>query len=121
LEHTINPGNRILYLVITTYCYYNHIRRSSKLPPTNVFGNQKETLPTTILSSSYNKAFLTPYENLNKHSCASFFELSVPHYTIGIRADDLQVVKYKHTLNNKLIESGLTILNTPGHTPDSLL
>jgi glyoxylase-like metal-dependent hydrolase (beta-lactamase superfamily II) len=124
LEYTINPGNQIPYLVITTHCHYDHISGISKLPltvdlfvtlDTSVFA-----LPTTVLSSSYDKSFLTPYKNLNEHSLAPTIGLCAPHYKVGIWGDDLQSVLYTHPLTEVLIQTDLTIIHTPGHTPDSL-
>jgi glyoxylase-like metal-dependent hydrolase (beta-lactamase superfamily II) len=124
LEYTINPGNHFPYLVITSHCHNDHIAGIAKLPPTEstrCFEKQhKSSLPTTVLSSSHDKSFLTPYENLNRHSLAPTLGLCAPHYKIGIWADDLQVIKYRHPSSSELIETNLTILHTPGHTPDSL-
>jgi glyoxylase-like metal-dependent hydrolase (beta-lactamase superfamily II) len=124
LEYTINPGNRIPYLVMTTHCHYDHIFGISKLPPTVdllvVRDECGSTLPTTVLSSSHDKSFLTPYKNLNKHSLSPSIGLCAPHYKIGIWADNLQGVSYTHPLTGELIQTDLTIIHTPGHTPDSL-
>jgi glyoxylase-like metal-dependent hydrolase (beta-lactamase superfamily II) len=124
LEHTINPGNRIPYLVITTHCHYDHISGISKLPPTvdlfSALERQRSTLNTTVLSSSHDKSFLTPYKNLNEHSLSPSIGLCAPHYKIGLWADNLQDVIYTHPLTHELIQTDLTIIHTPGHTPDSL-
>jgi glyoxylase-like metal-dependent hydrolase (beta-lactamase superfamily II) len=123
LEYTINPGNKLPYLVVTTHCHYDHILGIVKLPPTalsNCWHKSSLTLPTTVLSSSHDKSFLTPYKSLNDHSLAPSLGLSAPHYKIGIWADDLEAVNFTHPLTGDLIETGLTILHTPGHTPDSL-
>jgi glyoxylase-like metal-dependent hydrolase (beta-lactamase superfamily II) len=124
LEYTINPGNRLPYLVVTTHCHFDHIIGISKLPPTadllTALDKHALTLPTTVLSSSYDKSFLTPYKNLNEHSLSPSIGLCAPHYKIGIWADDLQAITFTHPLTGALIQTDLTILHTPGHTPDSL-
>jgi glyoxylase-like metal-dependent hydrolase (beta-lactamase superfamily II) len=124
LEYTINPGNRIPYLVITTHCHYDHILGIVKLPPTanllTALDKRETTLPTTVLSSSHDKSFLTPYKNLNEHSLAPSLGLCAPHYNIDIWGDDFQAVIYTHPVTDELIQTDLTILHTPGHTPDSL-
>src|SRR5882757_4129278 len=95
LEYTLNPGGRIPYLIMTTHCHYDHILGIGKMPPTSPaleslflqtdqkrmpesadserrMGTQETSKrrypPTTVLTSSYEKSFVTPYSNLQSHS-----------------------------------------------------
>ncbi|OAL39888.1 hypothetical protein AYO20_00800 [Fonsecaea nubica] len=148
LEYTINPGGRIPYLVMTTHCHYDHIMGIGRLPPTSTatdYENSKDHVSdvclsdesarprTTVLSSSYGKSFITPYSNLQDHSLCDKLGLQAPRYDVGIWAADLSHVIFTHpTISSSSpakvsprplpvsITTPLTILHTPGHTPDSL-
>lgn len=163
LEATINPGGRIPYLVITTHCHYDHILGIGKLPPTAGLlehgddddddgkpnhnhnfpspcepDSRPKTRPaTTVLSSSHDKSFITPYDHLQANSLCAALGLEAPRYEVGIWAEDGQQVCYTcrgtdvetTTLEMDNTRTGATtttictpytILHTPGHTPDSL-
>ncbi|KIW89969.1 uncharacterized protein Z519_09399 [Cladophialophora bantiana CBS 173.52] len=150
LEYTINPGGRMPYLVMATHCHYDHIMGIGKLPPTSATATEREDRkdqvrrnvlfdgcarpPTTVLSSSYGKSFVTPYSNLQNHSLCDKLNLQAPRYDVGIWAEDMSRVVLGHpTLSSSSptaatsspsppasIVTPLTILHTPGHTPDSL-
>ncbi|KEF56813.1 uncharacterized protein A1O9_07003 [Exophiala aquamarina CBS 119918] len=92
--------------------------------------------PTTVLTSSRGKAFVTPYSNLQKHSLAGTLGLCAPKYDVGIWAEDYSQVVYDRSPSPTIpqpdsqipsplamtiqIRTPYTILHTPGHTPDSL-
>ena len=152
LEYTINPSSQIPYLVMTTHCHYDHIMGIGKFPPTE--GTHAATAaamdapgdwrsgqppPITVLTSSRDKAFVTPYSNLQKHSLAGTLGLCAPEYEVGIWADDFSQVVYSYPRPSSpsspstasqsqpedpcmviQIPTPYTILHTPGHTPDSL-
>ncbi|KIY02174.1 uncharacterized protein Z520_02312 [Fonsecaea multimorphosa CBS 102226] len=148
LEYTINPGGRVPYLVMTTHCHYDHIMGIGKLPPTStaidlenirdlaprdLVSNDRWSArpPTTVLSSSYGKPFITPYSNLQNHSLCNTLGLQAPRYDVGMWADDKSRVVFTHpTISSSSssstassppsITTPLTILHTPGHTLDSL-
>ena len=118
LRATINPRGEVPYLVITTHCHFDHILGLTYLPPTT-------SGMTTVLCSSHKKSFIVPRSNLVKHSLCNEMHVNTPKYDVGIWAHDLYKVVY--TYPNPLygaedleIDAGLTILHTPGHTPDSL-
>ena len=118
LRATINPNGEIPYLVVTTHCHYDHILGLNYLPSTT-------SGMTTVLSSSHKKSFLVPRSNLAKHSLCETIGLKTPKYDVGIWARDLERVVYTYPnplsrSENLEIDTGLTILHTPGHTPDSL-
>ena len=118
LRATINPNGEIPYLVITTHCHYDHILGLKCLPSTT-------SGMTTVLSSSHKKSFIVPRSNLAEHSLCDAIGVKVPKYDVGIWAHDLQEVVYTylnplHGSENLEIDTGMTIIHTPGHTPDSL-
>lgn len=66
-----------------------------------------------------------PRSNLAEHSLCDAIGVKVPKYDVGIWAHDLQEVVYTypnplHGSENLEIDTGMTIIHTPGHTPDSL-
>jgi hypothetical protein len=80
---------------------------------------------TTVLSSSHKKSFLVPRSNLAEHSLCDAMGVKTPKYDVGIWARDLEHVVYAYPnplyrSENLEIDTGITILHTPGHTPDSL-
>lgn len=120
LEYTINPGGQMPYLVMTTHCHYDHIMGIGKLPPTLAAQSPAGKPPTTVLTSSHSKSFVTPYSHLQRHSLCDSIGLNAPTYDVGIWAEDLSRVEYIHTKTSTMIPTPYTILHTPGHTPDSL-
>lgn len=134
LEYTINPGGAIPYLVMTTHCHYDHILGIGHLPPTckvqsktsttecetgSLGGKTKRPPCTTVLTSAQGKAFVTPYSNLSRHSLCDTINVEAPHYQVKIWAEDFEKIVYEH-FSGPMIDTGITILQTPGHTPDSL-
>jgi glyoxylase-like metal-dependent hydrolase (beta-lactamase superfamily II) len=117
LRATINPNGEIPYLVISTHCHYDHILGLCHLPSTT-------SGMTTVLSSAHKKSFIVPRSNLAEHSLCDAIGVKTPKYDVGIWAHDLQKVVYVYpnplSHSNLEIDTGLTILHTPGHTPDSL-
>ena len=80
---------------------------------------------TTVLSSSHKKSFIVPRSNLAEHSLCDAVGVKTPKYDVGIWAHDLEHVVYAYPnplycSENLEIDTGITILHTPGHTPDSL-
>lgn len=117
LRATINPNGEMPYLVITTHCHYDHILGLNYLPATT-------SGMTTVLSSSHKKSFIVPRSNLAEHSLCDAIGVTTPTYDVGIWARDLHQVVYAYpnplSSGHLQIDTGLTILHTPGHTPDSL-
>lgn len=107
LEATINPRERLPYLIITSHCHYDHILGIANLPK------------STVLSSAHQRSFITPRANLAEHSLCNDVGVPVPDFKVGIWAEDFQKVVL-NTTGSQSIPTGITILQTPGHTPDSL-
>ncbi|KAJ3848659.1 Metallo-hydrolase/oxidoreductase [Lentinula lateritia] len=91
-------GKRMGYIVVLTHCHYDHIRDSD----------------SPILASSHSPEFLS---DIPEHSLCAFLNISTPEYTPTL-------VPHGHTISNLIlsnkISSHVTVLHTPGHTPDSL-
>lgn len=149
LEYTINPGGQTPYVVITTHCHYDHILGIGKLmkptpparprcfsPKTRHMSHEQLSRVTTptVLTSSHDKSFVTPYANLQRHSLSSSVGLYAPRYAITW-AEDLSEVQWHFSDTSKdsdsvapvssistsiSISSRITVLHTPGHTPDSM-
>ena len=121
LEHTLNPGGKLPCLVITTHCHYDHILGLKTLPST-------KSDMTTVVSSSHKKSFIVPRSNLAENSLCNDIRVPPPHYDITWAADR-EELKYHRAASKPdkgrvvppdVLDTNLTILHTPGHTPDSL-
>lgn len=123
LEHTINPGNKIPYLVILSHCHYDHILGLKHLVPSRNPPEQGSIvspgLDATVLASSHDRAFLTPWKVLNYHSLCEANKIPAPHYDVGIWAEDYGNVTYTHPSGVDM-DLDVVMIHTPGHTPDSL-
>lgn len=73
----------------------------------------------TVLASSHDPSFLAPWERLNYHSLCKVNKMPAPKYDIEFSAKDYSTVTYKHRLGVD-IKLNMTMIHTPGHTPDSL-
>lgn len=132
LLYTLNPGGRIPYIVITSHCHYDHISGIGKLPPTisTSYKAQKshslDGLHTTVLTSSLHKSFVTPYANLQKHSLSESVGIQAPKYAITWAEDLTEATWRLRTTPTDsdsepvTIGTRITLIQTPGHTPDSL-
>ncbi|KAJ3815582.1 Metallo-hydrolase/oxidoreductase [Lentinula aff. lateritia] len=98
LESELEGGKRMGYIVVLTHCHYDHIRDSD----------------SPILASSHSPEFLS---DIPEHSLCAFLNISTPEYTPTL-------VPHGHAISNLIlsnkISSHVTVLHTPGHTPDSL-
>jgi glyoxylase-like metal-dependent hydrolase (beta-lactamase superfamily II) len=110
LEATINPQNRLPYLIITSHCHFDHILGIKNL----------NLSASTVLCSAYDRSFITPRSHLAEHSICNDMGIAPPKYDIGIWAKDLEKVVIMLPRSSQKIATGIIILQTPGHTPDSL-
>ncbi len=111
LELTLNPEHSSPYIVMTTHCHYDHICGIQHLLDAKA--------DVTVLSSSYNKDFITPWRNLQKHSLCDLNGLKAPKYDAHF-VDDAQRISYFPDHHSGPKESSITVIHTPGHTPDSM-
>jgi glyoxylase-like metal-dependent hydrolase (beta-lactamase superfamily II) len=110
IAHNVNPGGYIPYLVVLTHCHYDHI-----LGLTHLLQNGSHV---SVLSSSRDKAFVTPYEVLAENSLCNDMHLPTPKYETRW-AGDFEDIVYAHPEGTEMRLPIITI-HTPGHTPDSL-
>ncbi|KPI41452.1 uncharacterized protein AB675_9088 [Cyphellophora attinorum] len=125
LAYTINPHETLPYLVMTTHCHYDHILGLSHLlPKTSTPSTSSPFFPDVqVLASTNAKTFIQPYRNLQKHSLSPERGTTAPNYLpfISTWAEDQHQVIYTPTNpKHPKIATNITILTTPGHTPDSL-
>lgn len=111
LSATINPSHASPYIVLTTHCHYDHICGIQHLLEAKV--------DIKILSSSHDISYVTPWQNLQKHSLCELVGLKAPLYDASW-IDDVQRVTFKGNGATQSKESSLVVIHTPGHTPDSL-
>ncbi|KAJ7650323.1 Metallo-hydrolase/oxidoreductase [Roridomyces roridus] len=97
----LNEGKKLDYIVVLTHCHYDHI----------LAVEQFEGYP--ILVSSHSPDFVST-DNLPAHSLCAHLGIKTPTYTPTL-------VPHEHPIHSKSqIALGVTILHTPGHTPDEL-
>ncbi|KAJ3999479.1 Metallo-hydrolase/oxidoreductase [Lentinula boryana] len=84
---------RMGYIVVLTHCHYDHILGVGHF------------YDSPILASSHYPEF---FYNIPEHSLCNFLDIHTPKYKPTL-------VPHGHTISNRI-----TILHTPGHTPDSL-
>ncbi|KAJ3801843.1 Metallo-hydrolase/oxidoreductase [Lentinula aff. detonsa] len=84
---------RMGYIVVLTHCHYDHIL------------GVEHFSDSPILASSHYPEF---FHDIPEHSLCNFLDIHTPKYKPTL-------VPHGHTISNRI-----TILHTPGHTPDSL-
>ncbi|KFY90412.1 hypothetical protein V500_05182 [Pseudogymnoascus sp. VKM F-4518 (FW-2643)] len=101
----LNLGAERSYLVICTHCHYDHIGGIAQFT---------RTRGCTIWASANDKNFLSPIR-LPKSSLCDFVGMETPEYTVTNWCNDGERV-----VDNSGLDLGLTIYQTPGHTPDEV-
>ncbi|KAJ7284930.1 beta-lactamase-like protein [Mycena rebaudengoi] len=98
----LNPASRRMdYIIIPTHCHYDHI-----LGIEDFNGSR-------ILASSHSPSFISP-GNLPVHSLCEHLGIPTPSYTPTL-------VPHQHDIRSKFgVPFGVSILHTPGHTPDEV-
>lgn len=111
LSATINPNHSAPYIVLTTHCHYDHICGIQHLLETKA--------DLKVLTSSHDITYVTPWQNLQKHSLCELFGLKAPCYDASW-IEDVQRISFNGDDGIQRQESSLVVIHTPGHTPDSL-
>ena len=126
LDHQFNPDGEASYLVVLSHCHYDHILGLDSLLDSNreedsstTSGKERWGRSVTVVSSSYDRQFVTPYSQLMENSLCNAENLIAPHYETSIWAGDNERIMYEHPSGTVMHLPILTI-HTPGHTPDSL-
>ncbi|KAI3398909.1 hypothetical protein diail_8232 [Diaporthe ilicicola] len=99
----LNPGGSRSYAVICTHCHYDHIGAVAQFT---------DTPRSSIWASAYDKGFIE--DDLPTSSLCRFVGMETPNYTVTNWAANAQRVAFGSK------DLGLTIYQTPGHTPDEL-
>ncbi|KAJ7494681.1 beta-lactamase-like protein [Mycena galericulata] len=98
----LNEGKHMEYVVVISHCHYDHI-----------LGVEQFHDKSRILASSHSPSFISE-SNLPTNSLCEILGIKTPAYTPT-------QVPHRHTVCSKtLVPFGVTILHTPGHTPDEL-
>lgn len=112
LSSVLNPQHAAPYVVLTTHCHYDHICGIQHLLDAKV--------NLTVLSSSYDVGFLTPWSNLQKHSLCDLLGLQAPRYDARWIEDAQRITVTGHPFPRNRFQTSITVIHTPGHTPDSI-
>ncbi|KAH7884512.1 beta-lactamase-like protein [Phlebopus sp. FC_14] len=99
----LNPQGKMRYVVVQSHCHYDHI-----------LGAEEFAIDSPILGSAHDPSFASP-ENLPVHSQCNVLGIRTPSYK-------LHLVPHLHpiTSNTGNVPLGVTVMHTPGHTPDEL-
>lgn len=125
----LNARGKKAYVVICTHCHYDHIGTPLSVSQPPARGSEASSHPLTasppggiaqftdapksaIWASGYNKAFIE--DDLPTSSLCRYVGMETPRYTVTNWAADAQPVVFGSK------DLGLTIYQTPGHTPDEL-
>lgn len=114
------------YIVICTHCHFDHINGIEQFSiPDGGIGIQR----ATIVASARGRSFIE--NDLPEHSICKYVGIPTPRYTVSVWAEDFERLTYplEHAcmdmeasqfLPASASDLGITIINTPGHTPDEL-
>ncbi|KAH7024296.1 beta-lactamase-like protein [Macrophomina phaseolina] len=113
------------YVVIVTHCHYDHISGLEQFPTiplsdtlalertTRGSESQLKPLPScSVVASGHSQSFINT--NLDEHSLCKFLGLKTPKYRVSVWARDSEALVH----HGQKID--VTVLHTPGHTPDEL-
>ncbi|KAF9496778.1 Metallo-hydrolase/oxidoreductase [Pleurotus eryngii] len=97
----LNEGRRMKYIIILSHCHYDHILAVGQFSD------------SVILASGYSPEFLQP-SRLPVHSLCQELGIETPSYSPTL-------VDHMHrVLSSDGKKTSMTIMHTPGHTPDEL-
>lgn len=120
LDHHLNPGGNIPYLVVVSHCHWDHILGLPFiLPSVEDTSSVATESKVDVMSSSYDPTFLAPYGVLVEHSLCKANSKETPVYQTSMWAGDFQKVLYSHPAG-VIMNLPVVTIHTPGHTPDSL-
>ncbi|KAH6869491.1 beta-lactamase-like protein [Thelonectria olida] len=93
------------YVVICTHCHFDHIGGIEQFTDAE----------STVWASAYDKDFIEGPGRLPQSSLCRFAGMETPEYQVTNWAGDGQ-----HLVDSRGDDLGLTLYQTPGHTPDQL-
>ncbi|KAH9902783.1 Metallo-hydrolase/oxidoreductase [Cubamyces lactineus] len=98
----LNSGGAFEYVVVLSHCHYDHI-----------LGVEQFASDSLVIQSGYDPAFLEA-DQLPEHSLCASLGIPTPSYKPLLQPDQ------SPPLSKDNIPLGMTLLHTPGHTPDEL-
>lgn len=132
---SLNPGGKRTYIILCTHCHYGN----DPLPP-NPFNHHRLTSPrdhlggimqflrggqTDIVASAAGRDFIT--SNLAHHGLFDSVGVPAPYFQVTHWAQAFERLQWPFpspdrtvAATSKPVDLGITILQTPGHTPDEL-
>lgn len=123
----INAGpRRREYIIICTHCHYDHIGGIEQF---SLPDRSNDTASAYIVASAQGRDFVE--NDLPEHSICKYVGIPTPQYTVTVWAKDFERLTYpahhprmdmeaSQLLPIGASDLGITIINTPGHTPDEL-
>ncbi|SMQ44917.1 unnamed protein product [Zymoseptoria tritici ST99CH_3D7] len=111
----LNPGGYREYVIISTHCHYDHLGGVTQF----LVGGA-----ASILASAAGKQFIE--SDLETHGLFKYIGKPVPYFQVTHWAGSFERLIWPLpcyegvTRNIKPVDLGVTIIHTPGHTPDSL-
>ena len=111
----LNPGGEKQYYIICTHCHFDH---TNGIPQFLAGGN------TEIIASAAGRDFIE--SDLARHGLFDEFNIPVPYYKVTVWAQAFERLKWpiwhKEDDEPRPFQTDLriSILHTPGHTPDEL-
>ncbi|KAI9148287.1 major facilitator superfamily domain-containing protein [Paramyrothecium foliicola] len=102
----LNSDGAKSYVIICSHCHYDHIGGIAQFTASPNH---------SVWASSFNRDFVEGKDRLPTSSLCRFVGMETPNYKVTHWADDGQ-----RLVTNSGEDLGLTIFQTPGHTPDEL-
>lgn len=106
----LNPHGARQYVIICTHCHFDH---------TGGIVQFLEGGTTEIVASASGRDFIE--SDLESHGLFRHYDIPVPYYQVTKWAQAFERLTYSPAgLNARGHDLGITIIQTPGHTPDEL-
>lgn len=105
----LNPGGARQYYIICTHCHYDHLGGITHF---------LEGGTTQIIASAAGRNFIE--SDLERHGLFDSVGKPEPYYKVTQWAEAFTKLTVPGKHGEKPIDLGITILQTPGHTPDEL-
>lgn len=113
-------------MVLCTHCHYDHIGAIEQFSLPDSFSDSGKA---AIVASKAGRVFIE--NDLPEHSICKYVGIPTPRYEVDMWAGDFERLTYPNRparmnmeasqfLPESVSDLGITIINTPGHTPDEL-